>query len=267
MDVLHCVFVDVEPRRQQELSKLIFCEPRSWLNDRYRPDRVLLSAWTVLVAPLTAYRGEPGRFLSWILNREEMQPVVPDRLQLVCRHCRVPLSADKKICGGCGVPVVEPLSTLTPMPRAAARHGLGTTLAPSLLAAAALALAIGWAPTTQTLSLWIPLDAPDQVEHEGDMGDAYFLLANLRRELGESAAGMSPHATDWSERLASATDWPTERVRQTGPCGNHLLQAGRALASAAFELEHGEPVHRVHARLSSVDRSLAHAWASLEGHR
>jgi hypothetical protein len=263
--VLHCAFVDVNPRGLQELSGLIFSEPRSWLADSYRPDRLLVSAWTVLIAPITAYRGSPGRFLRYLLTEEAAQLIVPDdRIPTHCGKCATEIEQGDLCCMHCGAD--HPVH-VAPLMRPAPRRGLQTTLGPGLLVAAAVALAIGWAPVTRAMSLWGPLELPDPVEERAGLDATHIALTSLRHELTASASGHHPRAADWPERLEEATRAGLSQRMLSDRCGQHLVQAGRALASAAYELEQSRPEHHVLARLTTVDESLDAARRELLVHR
>lgn len=260
---LHCKFVDIDPRRQRELSQLIFSEPRSWLQDRYRPDRLLMSMWTVLVAPFTAFQGRPGRILRYLLRGEATQLIVPAGQSVQCGHCQAVVDPDVMDCDACG----EPLGVLGPeafrVPRPAHRTGWGSALAPPALAAVAVAVAIGWAPVTDVLSLWVPLELPDPVVAQAGLQETHGVLDGLRQELVHSVTAQQPTPQDFPDRLAAATGGGLGERLRADDAGHHLVQASRALASAAFELDRGLPQHQVLARLDSVDDSLAAASAAL----
>jgi len=262
--LLHCSFVDVDPRRQRELSRLLFSEPRSWLDDRYRPDRLLISAWTVLIAPVTAYRRGPGRILARLLAEEPTQHIVPRSTPSHCHVCQSPLEPGDLCCMHCSTDTLHSFGASAPLPRPAPRKGLQTALAPGLLAAAAVALAIGWAPVTSAMSLWLPMELPDPVEEQAGLDATHAVLTSLRHELAASVDGHTPQAADWPHRLQEATQASLTRRLQTDRCGQHLVQASRALASAAYELEQGVGQQHLQARLTTVDDSLDAAGRELE---
>ncbi len=265
--VLHCRFVDVEPRRQRELSRLLFSSPRSWLDDSYRPDRLLLSAWTVLISPITAVAGGPGRLLQKLLSEEPSQRIVPDATPTHCGSCRTALEPGDLCCMHCGADLDEPSGVAAPLPRPEPRRGLRTAVFPGVLAAAAMLLAVGWAPMTRAMSLWVPMAVPDPVEEQAGLDATFVTLSSLRHELAATAAGHHPRALDWPDRLEAATEDRLTQRLQADRCGQHLVQASRGLASAAWELEQGVAKERVMARLSTVDASLDRAWLALKERR
>jgi hypothetical protein len=200
---------EIETAEQEAaLSAHIFSASTAWVNEEYRYDGYLRSAFGVLVAILSVGLGNP----SWL--RRYAQPSAPEQVaKLVpgitahaCYACGAPLLVGTAECDACGA--LQPgdsISRSSSAPRSRPEDkSWSELLLPVVLILLAVSLWAGYRPVVEAFADVVPMQRWEKVTHQTRLGmltQAYFRIEALEHELERAIARGRPLHDSWGRRL------------------------------------------------------------------
>ncbi len=251
--------------QRDQLIRLMFTPPDTWLRDRYREDAPLRSALSVVGSVFGMFLpfGEEGR------RADQGEPLAQALATRRCTQCGTVDLAGTKLCAACGVSLASAAAPFAINRGARTRRvQWGAVLTGVVFVGLSASMAWGWSPDVDRLA--VPNNAP--VSIEGHDRVRYHELVQAHRELRQSywtfRASLLPGGpalpATWGEKLF----WLQReyRLHEGDKRSEGLWQAEGAvrgamltLMSAEKEYRSGAPQERVDEMLDSVHRLLREA--------
>lgn len=200
---------EIETAEQEAaLSAHIFSASTAWVNEEYRYDGYLRSAFGVLVAILSVGLGNPGwlRRYSQPSAPEQVAKLVPGITSQACYACGAPLLVGTAECDACGA--LQPgdsISRSSSAPRSRPEDkSWSELLLPVVLILLAVSLWAGYRPVVEAFADVVPMQRWEKVTHQTRLGmltQAYFRIEALEHELERAIARGRPLHDSWGRRL------------------------------------------------------------------
>ena len=178
------------------------------MNEEYRCDGYLRSAFGVLVAILSVGLGNP----SWLRRYaqpsapEQVAKLVPGITSHACYACGAPLLVGTAECDACGA--LQPgdsISRSSSAPRSRPEDkSWSELLLPVVLILLAVSLGAGYRPVVEAFADVVPMQRWEKVTNQTRLGmltQAYFRIEALEHELERAIARGRPLHESWGRRL------------------------------------------------------------------
>jgi hypothetical protein len=200
---------EIENAEQEAaVSAHIFSASTAWVNEEYRYDGYLRSAFGVLVVILSVGLGNPSwlRRYSQHSKPEQVAKLVPGITSQPCFACGAELLVGTAACESCGaLQTVDVPSRADTSPRSRPEDRSWTELLlPVALVVLSLSLWAGYRPVVEAFASVVPMQRWEKVTHQTRLGmltQAYFRVETLEQELEGAIARGRPIDESWGRRL------------------------------------------------------------------